>query len=178
MRNVLILCAQCRWPFEHFLRLHGNPPATSPSPPRWAHDCGLRDYVSRRLVKGLPGSFCAVTDGWETEAPIYIRRERIEAPFTQSVRENSGTNCTLSKLPSSPLSLSFLLYLCHSPFSSSFSSSVLLYLAFCHLLWTKSLHFLSHLIFFIGFPNSNLNIIFVQMNCRAFKCNTIVYTPK
>lgn len=34
MRNVLIMCAQCRWPTEHFHCLHGNPPpATSPSPP-------------------------------------------------------------------------------------------------------------------------------------------------
>lgn len=63
MRNVLIMCAQCRWPAEHFHCLHGNPPATSPHSPCWVHDCGLRDYASRRLVKGLPGSFCAVTDG-------------------------------------------------------------------------------------------------------------------
>lgn len=41
------------------------PPFHFPLSPCWAHDCGLRDYASRRLVKGLPGSFCAVTDGQE-----------------------------------------------------------------------------------------------------------------
>ncbi len=33
MRNVLIMCAQCRWPAEHFHCLHGNPPPPPPLPP-------------------------------------------------------------------------------------------------------------------------------------------------
>lgn len=47
-------------------------------PPVGVLDCevekwwwGVGDYASVRLVKGLPWSFCCVTDGWEAEQAYF-----------------------------------------------------------------------------------------------------------
>ena len=56
-------------------------------------DGGGEDYASVRLVKGLPWSFCCVTDGWEAEQACFAWEEkpaegRIEVYSMRPVTQN------------------------------------------------------------------------------------------
>lgn len=97
--SAFLSCCQHRWPpFPNaffFPSAAKIPPCPSPNcqhtytiplptaPPIGCCIVGLRDggvewgdYESERLVKGLPWSFCCVTDGWEAEQACFAWEEK------------------------------------------------------------------------------------------------------
>lgn len=168
-RYVFLSCSQTMWPFfqRYFLCgqvTHAHPPIhntnTYPCHPlqpllgAGLGGGGVGDYASGRLVKGLPWSFCCVTDGWEAEQACFAWEEkpaegRIEVysvrPVTQNHPHAPNPHSPPLHHPSlHPFVSPHLLPLLSLSISASFSSLILSFICLSSMLLFHSIIYTPH----------------------------------